>query len=151
MCTSSWFIFGRDCLSGLGSAIPYAKSVERMKILQSHLLFFDIDGTLVDEETGVLTQETKRALKNARKNGHLVFLNTGRSYSELDPAVVAVGFDGFVCGCGTHVKVHDETLVKCTVEGSHTITIFQVEQGTRCLIIIGRLICQVTIYCWIII
>lgn len=88
-----------------------------MKILQSHLLFFDIDGTLVDEETGVLTQETKRALNNARKNGHLVFLNTGRSYSELDPAVVAVGFDGFVCGCGTHVKVHDETLVKCTVEG----------------------------------
>ena len=42
-------------------------------------LFFDVDGTLIDEQTKIVPESTLRALKQARENGHLVFINTGRT------------------------------------------------------------------------
>ena len=42
-------------------------------------LFFDVDGTLIDEQTKIVPESTLRALKQAEKNGHLVFINTGRT------------------------------------------------------------------------
>lgn len=85
--------------------------------MKTHLLFFDIDGTLLDERTGKISNGTKEAVKEARKNGHLAFLNTGRSYAELDPKVMEVGFDGVVCGCGTYVTYKGKNLVKENIEG----------------------------------
>lgn len=42
-------------------------------------LFFDVDGTLIDEQTKIVPESTLRAVKQARENGHLVFINTGRT------------------------------------------------------------------------
>ena len=42
------------------------------------LIFFDIDGTIIPEDTGVIPESTKEAIKKAKENGHLVFINTGR-------------------------------------------------------------------------
>lgn len=36
-------------------------------------LFFDVDGTLIDEQTKIVPESTLRALKQARENGHLEF------------------------------------------------------------------------------
>lgn len=85
--------------------------------MKPHLLFFDIDGTLLSEVTGKISAKTREAVEAARKNGHYTFLNTGRSFAELDPKVVEVGFDGVVCGCGTYVNYRGENLVKETVKG----------------------------------
>ena len=43
-------------------------------------LFFDIDGTLLSEKTRQVPESAKEALKEARRRGHLVFINTGRVY-----------------------------------------------------------------------
>ena len=43
-------------------------------------LFFDIDGTLLSEVTKTVPESAKKALSLARSLGHLVFINTGRSY-----------------------------------------------------------------------
>lgn len=89
--------------------------------MNPHILFFDIDGTLMDEETGCITDRTKEALQEARKNGHYTFLNTGRSFAELDPEVVNVGFDGVVCGCGTYIEYHGENLMKHSIHGDEAV------------------------------
>lgn len=73
-------------------------------------LFYDIDGTLLSEKTGRVPDSAKEALKEARRQGHLVFINTGRVYCHLKNIKSLVEADGFLCGCGTRVVVHDEVL-----------------------------------------
>ncbi len=71
-------------------------------------LFFDIDGTLLSEETRQIPQSAKDALKEARKRGHLVFINSGRSYIMVKPIMEEVECDGCLCGCGTCIVIGDE-------------------------------------------
>ena len=78
--------------------------------MERHLLFFDIDGTLITEGDGRIPESAKTALKKARENGHLVFLNTGRSLSELDDKIKSLGYDGLVCGCGTYIEFQGKQL-----------------------------------------
>ena len=73
-------------------------------------LFFDIDGTLLSEKTRRVPDSAKEALKQAREKGHLVLINTGRVYSHLTQIRSQVDADGFLCGCGTYVRVRDEVL-----------------------------------------
>lgn len=74
------------------------------------VLFFDIDGTLFSEVTRQVPENTKQALKIAREKGHLVFVNTGRSYAELGPIKEELDVDGWVCGCGTYVEANGVVL-----------------------------------------
>lgn len=85
--------------------------------MKPHLLFFDIDGTLRDEATGEVSIATRNAVKRAQKQGHMAFLNTGRSFAELDKEIMDVGFDGVVCGCGTYVDYEGENLFLESVTG----------------------------------
>ena len=66
------------------------------------LLFFDVDGTLADRvgKKNVVPQSAKDAIKKLQENGHLCFVNTGRSLSEIDVYLKELNMDGFVCGCG---------------------------------------------------
>ena len=50
------------------------------------LLFFDIDGTLVDFGKSTMSPSTADALINAKQNGHMIFLCTGRSYNQIYPS-----------------------------------------------------------------
>ena len=67
------------------------------------LIFFDIDGTIIPEDTGVIPESTKEAIKKAKENGHLVFINTGRTFSGITQPIFDLEFNGYVCGCGTHI------------------------------------------------
>lgn len=75
------------------------------------ILFFDIDGTLItDDGKRMFPESAKRAIKSARQNGHLAFINTGRTFENVDDFIRAAGFDGYVCGCGTYIVVDDKEL-----------------------------------------
>lgn len=65
--------------------------------------FFDIDGTLTSELDGSVPADAADAIRSARRNGHLMFINTGRCMQNVEERFRAVGFDGFVCGCGTNI------------------------------------------------
>lgn len=43
------------------------------------IAFFDIDGTLTSEIDGSVPEDAGAAIAQARKNGHLMFINTGRT------------------------------------------------------------------------
>lgn len=91
--------------------------------MEPYLLFFDIDGTLRDDATGEVSRETREAVHQARKNGHLAFVNTGRSFAEMDREIFDVGFDGLVCGCGTYVNFKGQPLVKEDIGGKMALRI----------------------------
>ena len=82
--------------------------------------FFDIDGTLTSEIDGSIPQSAITAIRKARANGNLMFLNTGRCIQNVEPRFQEVGFDGFVCGCGTDIYCGGKNLLHVTQ--SHEIT-----------------------------
>ena len=78
------------------------------------LIFFDIDGTIITEGTRhsdrYIPQSCIRTIGQLQEGGHLCFVNTGRSYAEIDPSIRALPFDGYVCGCGTYILYQGEEL-----------------------------------------
>jgi hypothetical protein len=67
------------------------------------IAFFDIDGTLTSEIDGSIPQSTREAIKQARENGHLMYINTGRCMQNIERRFLNIGFDGVVAGCGTNI------------------------------------------------
>lgn len=67
------------------------------------IAFFDIDGTLTSEIDGRIPSSATDAIRKARENGHLMFINTGRCFQNVEKRFREIGFDGYVCGCGTNI------------------------------------------------
>lgn len=79
------------------------------------MIFFDIDGTIITEETRIIPKKTVKAIKKARENGHLVFINTGRTFFNVTENIRSIGFDGYVCGCGTYIHYNDKPLLSKSI------------------------------------
>ena len=73
-------------------------------------LFFDIDGTILSEITHKIPESALEALHKAQENGHKTFINTGRTICSVPPMIKRISFDGFLCGCGTHL-IYGEQVV----------------------------------------
>lgn len=105
------------------------------------VIFFDIDGTLVDEQSQVIPRSTIEAIATLRQAGHTPIINTGRPYSHIDPRVRAMPFAGWVCSGGMEVFVNGTWLQKLhmtremsswlidTVRACRMQVIFEVEGG----------------------
>jgi Cof subfamily protein (haloacid dehalogenase superfamily) len=73
------------------------------------VVFLDIDGTLLNE-TGLVPATARTAVQQARANGHLMFLCTGRSLSEIWPEIMDIGFDGVIAAAGGYVECDGQVL-----------------------------------------
>ena len=73
------------------------------------LLFFDIDGTLLDDERR-LPDSVAPALKKAREKGCGIVINTGRTLCNGEPLLDVLELDGWSMGCGSRVILGGETL-----------------------------------------
>lgn len=78
--------------------------------MEKKIIFFDIDGTLMEENTSIIPQSTIQAIHQAKKNGHICIVNTGRPMSIIDQAIKDIGFDGYICGCGTYIEYHNQII-----------------------------------------
>ncbi len=76
------------------------------------VIFFDIDGTIIDEKTQIIPDSAVRAIAALAAAGHKPIINTGRPYSHIDPRVRAMDFAGWVCSCGMEVYVDGQWLQK---------------------------------------
>ena len=72
------------------------------------VVFFDIDGTIVDDATQIIPESAVEAIGALRRNGHLPVVNTGRPFGHIDPRVRAMDFGGWICGCGMEVILNGE-------------------------------------------
>lgn len=69
------------------------------------ILFVDVDGTLVNYECQ-LPDSAVSAIRQARKNGHRVYICTGRSKAEVYENLWDIGLDGMIGGNGSYVEDH---------------------------------------------
>ena len=71
-------------------------------------IFFDIDGTLMHGGRGPFEDDLE-AMEEATKRGHLLFLNTGRSYANIQAPLMALSnLYGICAGCGSHILIREE-------------------------------------------
>ena len=79
--------------------------------MERKIVFLDIDGTLVPERSAYIPESACAAIAHAQSLGHLVFINTGRAWSNMDRFLFDTPFDGFICGCGTYIVYRGEVLL----------------------------------------
>lgn len=90
------------------------------------LIFFDIDGTLLTETKDHCVPESAvKALDLLQKNGHVCIINTGRPYACLDQVIKSIKVDGYVCGCGTYIRLKDKVLLANHLEKDFCYKIIQ--------------------------
>ena len=73
------------------------------------ILFFDIDGTLVNPWTGRISGKTKETLNRLRQKGYKLFIATGRPPASL-PDLDGVTFDGFITVNGSLCYTAEEVI-----------------------------------------
>ncbi len=75
--------------------------------------FFDIDGTLVSLKTKLCPPSAKTAIAQARRNGILCFVATGRSKFEIasEHLLDGIAFDGYLTNNGQDAYTADGTLL----------------------------------------
>lgn len=87
-------------------------------------VFFDIDGTLWDSANRI-PESTVTAIRALRARGHYAFLCSGRARAYIQhPALFAIGFDGVLAGCGTHVEIGGKILYEKIIDRAlavHTV------------------------------
>ena len=69
------------------------------------VVFFDIDGTVVDDATQIIPESARWAVSELGRQGHLAVVNTGRPFGHIDPRVRSMDFGGWICGCGMEIML----------------------------------------------
>lgn len=87
------------------------------------IAFFDIDGTLTSEMDGQVPKDAARAITKARAGGNLMFINTGRCFQNVESRFREVGWDGYVCGCGTNIYCGGQDVLHVSQTHSTTMQI----------------------------
>jgi Cof subfamily protein (haloacid dehalogenase superfamily) len=72
--------------------------------MEQRIVFLDIDGTIITKDNKI-HPSTVSACREARKNGHLLFLCSGRPSPEIIDTIRDIGFDGVVSAGGAHIEV----------------------------------------------
>lgn len=102
-------------------------------IMSKKIIFFDVDGTLVDVRPAreYIPESTQEAIRQTRAKGNLCFLCTGRSKAEIYPHILEVGFDGIIGAGGGFVEIGDEMLYHKKVSResiNHIVDYFEANQ-----------------------
>lgn len=75
----------------------------------TYFVFLDIDGTLVDYDCH-LPASAVAAIREARQNGHRIYICSGRSRAEIYPELWAIGLDGYIGANGAYIEEKDKVL-----------------------------------------
>lgn len=83
--------------------------MEEIPMTDIQILFFDIDGTLVNPRTGRISDKTKEALIRLRETGRRLFIATGRPPASL-PDLSGMELDGFITVNGSLCYTGEEII-----------------------------------------
>lgn len=74
------------------------------------LIFFDIDGTLWDENMQI-PKSTRLAIRKLKEKGHKSFLCSGRARGNIrSKELLSLGFDGIIAACGNYLELEQKIL-----------------------------------------
>lgn len=92
------------------------------------IVFLDVDGTILEHGSHV-APSTGPAIRAARAAGHLVYLSTGRSASDIHPSVAEIGFDGAITNSGALVTSGDAVVIDRPLASTQTERLLTVLRG----------------------
>lgn len=96
------------------------------------LIFFDLDGTLITEDTHFMPDSAREAIAAARRNGHICAVNTGRTKKLVGPDVARLAeFDAFLMGCGTMITCGERVLFHRTFDEKESLEILETLRDLR--------------------
>ncbi len=75
------------------------------------IVFFDLDGTIIENGGQYVSEKDSIAITKLRNNGHLAFICTGRAPGTISKNILDVGFDGLIAGGGAFVS-YDNNILK---------------------------------------
>ncbi len=86
--------------------------INEVKEMDTKIVFFDIDGTLIDMSIGMKepSQKTKEVIKKFRDQGHVVVIASARGELPFDDKDMT--FDGYIFSEGHRIILNDEVLVE---------------------------------------
>jgi hydroxymethylpyrimidine pyrophosphatase-like HAD family hydrolase len=85
-------------------------TVSSAKNTSPKAVFLDIDGTLIFWNQGPFADDIEQ-IKAVHRQGHRIFLNTGRSFANIPPVLrEAPWVDGIACGGGAHIVMGGKTV-----------------------------------------
>ena len=82
--------------------------------MKEKVLFFDIDGTLVCSQMGIyeIPLGVKQQLNRLKKQGHKLFICSGRPKAMLDEKWLDGTFDGYILNNGGYVEIDGKSIYK---------------------------------------
>lgn len=90
-----------------------SNNIKEVVMAEIFAVFIDIDGTLTSKK-GHIPEKNLEALTRAQKQGHKIFINTGRSRGNISDGLFdELSFaDGMVCGNGCHIILDGRDVFK---------------------------------------
>ncbi|MEO4052967.1 Cof-type HAD-IIB family hydrolase [Solibacillus sp. CAU 1738] len=94
------------------------------------IVFFDVDGTLVNYEDGRISASTRRALQVLKNKGIILVAATGRPLS-MCQSLKELGIDTFITANGAYVKHQSQVIYKnaLTAETVQSMNAFALNNG----------------------
>lgn len=82
------------------------------------IVFFDVDGTLIDWTKKIYdpTEKTKLAIEKLRENGYLTVLATGRPMNCVHKGILDLGLNGYVASNGAYLEMNNKVLFNETLD-----------------------------------
>lgn len=80
--------------------------------MKRKIIFLDIDGMLAEPGKNEPPVSALRAVEQARREGHYVYLCTGRSYGMMVP-LLKYGFDGYIASSGGYIVCGERVIYDC--------------------------------------
>ncbi|MGJ0917871.1 HAD-IIB family hydrolase [Enterococcus avium] len=77
-------------------------------------LFFDIDGTIWDNDHPSISDRLIQTLNRLEKNKFSIYINTGRSLHSIPSQVIEpINWDGYICNNGARILDHSKQEIFC--------------------------------------
>lgn len=100
------------------------------------IVFFDIDGTIWDENMKI-PDSTKQAIQKLREKGNKAFLCTGRSRVNICMRkMFPIEFDGIIAACGNHIELNNKVVFENVITGENIKKVIDVCKKNHMPIII---------------
>lgn len=92
--------------------------------MNKKLFFFDIDGTLTEQSTGLIVPSAQIALQQLQEHGHFVAIATGRAHYKARPFMEQVSIKHMICNGGNGIVLNGKLITNIPIDKAKACAIY---------------------------